>query len=37
MKVCKREINQRMKEKGKEEWLRDTNEKSMLEWYRGKD
>ncbi|KAG0717602.1 hypothetical protein GWK47_054088 [Chionoecetes opilio] len=37
MAVCKKEINRRVEEKGKEEWLRGMSEKSTLEWYRRKD
>ena len=37
MEVCKREINQHVEEKGKEEWLRGINYKSTLEWYREKE
>ncbi|KAG0725205.1 hypothetical protein GWK47_039070 [Chionoecetes opilio] len=37
MAVCKKEINRRVEEKGKEEWLRGMSEKSTLEWYRKKD
>ena len=37
MEVCKREINRRVEDKGKEEWRRGINKKSTVEWYRGKD
>ena len=35
--ASKREINRRVKEKGRAEWRRGMSEKRTLEWYRGKD